>query len=822
MTDRSSLRMFAFRVLVISMVATLGVRLYYLQVLGRESVVQAAADQHVRDVVVPAPRGAILDDRGRSLVRNRSSLVVTVNRSELVGTADRGKAVLARLSKVVRIPVGQIPKMITPCAKDVPKPCWRGSPYQPVPVSTDTTPEVVLRISEHAEDFTGVRAQVQTLREYPNATMAAHALGYVGPVTQEELDNAAAAGRDTYHQDDLVGRAGLERQYDDALRGADGIRRVLVDNRGTVTGTASETAPTAGSSLVTSLDTSLQAVVDKALADEIATRRGQVDSKSGRSFAAPSGALVVIDPNTGRVLALASYPTYDPTVFVGGISKTELDKLIDTAAGAPLLSRAVAGQFAPGSTFKLVSASADVMGGLGSLAGRYACPPSLRVGNQVKTNYDSESLAGPVDFRTALAFSCDTFFYQFAMNAWYGDQARVAQGQPPREVQQAMARAYGFASDPGIDLPSGEQTAGRIVDRAYLRQRWERNKAQYCANARRGYPDVADPARRAFLTALAGENCTDGWRFRIGDAADMAIGQGETTVSPLQLAMAYCALVNGGRLYQPTIGRAVVGPDGRLVRTITPKLVRTVPVRPDLLSYIRSSLVFGQGISVSGQTAFAGFPLDKYPVGGKTGTAEVFGKQDTSWFASWAPASQPRYVVVGMMEQAGLGSQAAAPMVRKVYEALFGIGRLPVYPGGRTPTAVPRITPYGVSATPAPTRQPAPPGTGGNDPGATPSAVAPGIVTPSPHAATPGAATPGAATPGAATPGAATPGAATLSPGAIIPVAVTAPATPAALSTGGHRSLPGRGSRSPPAGSWVDAVPAPGPDRRGRSRGGAR
>jgi penicillin-binding protein 2 len=705
-TDRGPLRLFVFRVLVISLVATLGVRLYYLQILGKERLTQTANAQHSREVVLPAPRGAIVDDRGRPLVRNRSSLVITVNRSVLTSLDDDGESVLKRLAPIVRIPAAQLAKMITPCAKGVPKPCWRGSPYQPVPVLTDTTPEVVLKVSEHAEDFTGVEANVETLREYPGKTMAAHLLGYVGPITQEELDTAAAKGKDNYHDDDLVGRAGLERQYDDPLRGADGIRNVLVDNRGTVTGVQSETSPTPGSTLVTSLDSDLQALVEKTLAEEIAKRKATYDYKSSRNFAAPSGALVVLDPNTGRVLAMASYPTYDPTVFVGGISKTELDQLTDERAGVPLISRAVSGQFAPGSTFKLVSTSANVMSGLGSLSGRYACPPNLRVGNQTKTNYDSESLSGPVDFKLALAFSCDTFFYQFAMNAWYQDQNLVNAGKKPREVQQAYARAYGFGSEPGIDLPEGEQTAGRIPDRTYLQRRWEQNKAQYCADAKRGYPEETDPTRRTFLTTLARENCSDGWRFRIGEAADNAIGQGEITVSPLQLALAYSAMVNGGRLYAPTIAHAVVGPDGKTTRTINPKLVRKVPVSQQLLSYIQNALAFGTGVSVSGQTAFQGFPLDKIPVGGKTGTAEVFGKQDTSWFASWAPAGHPKYVIVGMMEQAGLGSQAAAPMARKVYEGLFGIGRAPIYPNGHLPTSVPRITPYAIGAPASPTPTP--------------------------------------------------------------------------------------------------------------------
>src|SRR5882724_1607893 len=177
MTDRGPLRLFVFRVLVISLVATLGARLYYLQILGKEKLTQTATAQHSREVVLPAPRGAIVDDRGRALVRNRSSLVITVNRSVLTSLDDDGESVLKRLAPIVKIPAATLARMITPCAKGVPKPCWRGSPYQPVPVLTDTTPDVVLKVSEHAEDFTGVEAQVETLREYPGKTMAAHLLG---------------------------------------------------------------------------------------------------------------------------------------------------------------------------------------------------------------------------------------------------------------------------------------------------------------------------------------------------------------------------------------------------------------------------------------------------------------------------------------------------------------------------------------------------------------------------------------------------------------------------------------------------------------------
>jgi penicillin-binding protein 2 len=739
------LRLVVLRVLVLSLVVTLGARLYYLQVLDQHKLVQTATRQHTRDVVLAAPRGAIVDDRGRPLVGNRVSLVVSVNRSVLQALPGKGAAALRRLAPLVHIRPAELARRITPCRRGVPKPCWNGSPYQPVPVLTDTTPQVVLRIAEHREDFPGVTAEAQTLRQYPNASLAAHTLGYVGPVTQEELDTAAAATtgpaghtRTDLHQDDLVGRSGLEASYDSALRGRDGIRTVSVDNRGTVTGTISETPPTQGDTLVTSLDKNVQALAEKALGDEIAKRRTETDPFNNHAkFAAPSGAAVVLDPRTGRIIALASYPSYDPTAFVGGISQRELAALTDPRAGVPLVSRAVSGQFAPGSTFKLASASADVSTGRASLSGRYPCPGSLRVGNQTKTNFDSEGIGGTIDMAVALAKSCDTFFYAFAMQDWYADQARIAHRQPPVEALQRYARGYGFGSSPGIDLPDGEQTSGRIVDRAFLRQRWEANKAQYCADGRRGYPEIADPARRSFLTRLARENCTDGWRFRIGDAADLSIGQGETTVSPLQLALAYAALVNGGTLWEPTIGRAVLGPDGRVVKEITPKVRRHVPVSPQLLAYIRNSLAFTPQNGAFGSVAFTGFPLDKVLVGGKTGTAEVFGKQDTSWFASWAPVGRPRFVIVGMIEQAGLGARAAAPMVRKIYEGIYGLdGHRAVLPGGAAPTAVPHLSPSRSPRNGAPAAHPsAPSGQGGPAPA---SGAPAGTPSPSPTAPAPG------------------------------------------------------------------------------------
>ena len=689
----TGVRLAVIRVVVISLLLTLGARLYYLQVLDQDRLTQTANRQHTREVILAAPRGAVVDDRGRPLVTNRSSLVVTVNRAELQAEQDDGAAVLQRLSRLIKVPAAELAKRITPCAKGVPRPCWNGSPYQPVPVVTDTTANVVLTIEERQEDYPGVSAESQTLRQYPNGSLAAHSLGYVGPVNQDELDAARKAGRTDLNLNAQIGRSGLEKTYDPDLRGADGVRYVTVDNRGTVLGTQRETAPQRGNTLVTSIDRDVQKIADKALSEEILKRRTQTD-KEGRPYAAPSGAAVVMDPRTGRVIALSTTPTYDPTVFVGGISKTELARLTDEGAGTPLVSRAVQGQFAPGSTFKLSSVSAEIMSGRAPLDRTdYTCPGTLQVGNATKDNYEGRGIAGTIDLRVALAKSCDTIFYGFAQTDWYADQSRLDAGRPPAEALQRMARAFGFGRPPGIDLPAGEQTSGRIVDRAFKKARWDADKATYCADARRGYPDEPDPTRRDFLTRLARENCSDGWRFQVGDAANLAIGQGETTVSPLQLAVAYSALVNGGTVWEPRLGRAVLDPAGTVVREIRPKARGRVPVSGPVLDYIKSSLAFTAANGASGSVAYAGFPLDKVLVGGKTGTAEVFGKQDTSWFASWAPADSPaRYVVVAMIEQAGLGSQAAAPVSRAIYEGIYGLaGTKPALPHG-VPTTLPRVT----------------------------------------------------------------------------------------------------------------------------------
>jgi len=549
---------------------------------------------------------------------------------------------------------------------------------------TDVDPAVVLAISEHAEQFPGVAVQTESVPDYPGGSLAAHVLGYTGAVSAgDKKTNARLLDSDT------IGRSGLEESYDSILRGVDGTQRVQLDARGEVVGPASTTPAVNGDSLVTSIDSDVQALAEKSLADQIAASR-----KAGN--AAPSGAVVVMDPHTGRVIAAASYPTYDPSVFTGGISVANYRKLTDPAAEDPLVGRAIAGEYAPGSTFKLISLSDNVRTGAMTLDGQYPCPGSLNIDGRTKTNFDSESFGSAISVKFALQVSCDTFFYAPAANEYYADQARIAAKQKPQEQLQAMAKAFGISEPPRIDLPADEQASGTLADRETRLSRWNAHKTEYCAQARQGYPDEPNPTTRAYLTQLALENCTDGWRYRAGDNADMAIGQGETTVSPLQLAMAYSAMVNGGTLYAPSIGWGVVDSSGKVIQTITPKVIRKVPVAASTLSFFGDALHFDNSHAVSGALAFDGSPI-KTEIGGKTGTAEVYGKQDTSWFASWGPmaagqpASKARFVVVGMIEQAGLGSSAAAPMVRKVFEGMLGANGPAVLPQGQPATTLPKV-----------------------------------------------------------------------------------------------------------------------------------
>ncbi|MEO6886064.1 MAG: penicillin-binding transpeptidase domain-containing protein, partial [Jatrophihabitantaceae bacterium] len=671
-----------------SMLATLTGRLYYVQLLDPHKPTQTAHLLHDGTIVVPAPRGQIVDAAGRPLVNNTSVQLVTVDYQTLQSSPDHGHAVLARLGALLGTPAAALAKQITPCSPTVPAPCWTGQPYQPVPVAVNAPTSAVLAIAEHREDFAGVALQTETMSNYPNASLAAHVLGYTAQITAADK-NADSALNDA----DQIGQTGLEAQYDAYLRGVDGTQDVLLDPQGVGVANGTSTPPVQGDTLVTSIDLNVQKLAEQSLAQQIAASR-----KAGKS--ATSGAVVVMDPNSGRVIAIASYPSFNPQEFVGGISDADYAALTGPHSNDPLVGRAVAGQYAPGSTFKLITSTSLVAHNEINMTDTYPCPGSLTIDGRVKTNYDSEIL-GDINLQNALGYSCDTFFYAPAAAEYYADQALVDAGKKAHEYLQQTAAAYGVGEVPGIDLPTSEQASGSYADRETRLARWNADKSLYCAQAKPGYYNsVADLAQREYLSLLASQNCTDGWRYRAGDNADMAIGQGETTMSPLQLAIAYSAMLNGGKIFEPTLGWAIVNGQGKVVKTITPTVKRTLNVSKAFYKFFADSLDFSRGWAVSGAFAYIGSSYQN-ELGGKTGTAEVEGKQDTSWLASWGPTHTDtagnvtaNFVIVGMIEQAGTGATAAGPMLKRIYDGLMGAdGKPPLLPGIKAETKLPAIAP---------------------------------------------------------------------------------------------------------------------------------
>jgi penicillin-binding protein 2 len=699
MSDRSHLRLVVLGVLIVSLVATLVARLFYLQLVVGEEYAAQAASNTTREVITPAVRGLILDQRGRPLVANRTSLVVSVDRTILAREEDEGVAVLDRLADALGVSSDSIEQKLMPCGTEGAPPlpvCWDGSPYQPVPIAKDVATETALTIMERRADFPGVTAQLEAVREYPSPfdTNMAHVLGYVGPVTQEQLDaQGESADPARLRSRDLVGRNGLEAQYDLELRGIPGITTLAVDQVGRVTGTVSESDPVAGNYVVTNIDANLQTVVENALADSVERARDLGDI-------ADTGAAVVIDVRTGAVLAMASYPTYDPQLWVGGISTRDYERLL---ADRALSSTVTQGTYAPGSTFKAVTTVAAAREGY-DLGGTYPCPADYTVGSQRFRNFESSGF-GPITLQRALEVSCNTVFYRIADEMWLkGGGLYAPQGAPDPIAETAAAFRLGEAT--GIDLPN--EAAGLVSGRDEKLRVWEQRREQWCSDAKEGFSQLReeDPKLAEYYTALAKENCLDGFRWRNGDAINASIGQGDTGITPLQLAMAYATIANGGTVYQPQVAKAILSSGGEVVQQFDPVVRGEVPAPEGTFDFLRAALA-GVTSEGTGRVPFEGFPLDEIPIASKTGSAQVFSDNSTTaWYASFAPADDPQYAVVMMVTRGGTGSLTAGPGVRTIYEALFGVVDGIVDPaksvliGGAPSRALPVVRPDGTPVTP--------------------------------------------------------------------------------------------------------------------------
>lgn len=662
--QKSRLRLIVVQALVFSLFVTLFVRLYYLQVVGGEAYQAQAANQSVRDIVVQPQRGLIVDDMGRPLVANRTSWVVSIDRNIVDKLADDQRSVLIRrVADVVGKRPKQIEASMITCGHEgsISGTCWNGSPYQPVPVAADVDKAVALRVLEQPEDYPGVVAEQQSVRSYPKPfdVNLAHVLGYLSPITEEEFDRAQEVDDQSVNGASKVGRAGVEKQYDEWLRGLPGYRRVAVDSMGRVLGDDSTIGATPGDTLVTSIDAKVQAVVEKQLAERIRVQRQTVDPVTGRKYEADAGAAVVLEADTGRVVAMASQPTYDPEVWVGGISDDQLSRLYSEQAGTPLLSRATQGQFAPGSTWKPFMTAGALTNGY-SLDSQLPCSSGFQVGNRVFKNYESGAY-GTIGFAKALEVSCNTFFYRIGYNFWarYGSDVDDVKARDPLVE---TAKDFGFGSRTGVDLPG--EAPGRIADRKWKLQYYRSMKDYYCGIADKPQTDKTSD----FVYKFAREFCIEGYAYRAGDAVNFAIGQGDTIVTPLQLARAYGALANGGTLWKPTIGKALVSPQGEVLRRIAPRSAGRVDVPEKYIDFIDGAL---EGVTRVGTMAWkmGGFPLDDVTVRSKTGSAEVYGKQSTGWVASYSKD----YVVVMMISQGGTGSGSTGDAIRKIWETLYGV-----------------------------------------------------------------------------------------------------------------------------------------------------
>ncbi len=620
-------------VVVACLFAALFARLWFLQVMNAPKAQAAAANNGVRVIYTQAPRGLIEDRNGNVLVGNVNEPVIEVSR--LIAAQNPG--MLGRLAPLLGMTVAQLKQAINNL---------QYSPYVPVPVLPDASPQQILYIQENQNLFPGVQATTMSVRTYsPMGKAAANIVGYVGQISQTQYQRLKVDG---YQPGDQIGLAGVEAEYESVLRGTPGVQKLEVDSSGNVLTTISTTQPIPGDSLRLSIDANIQMIAETALEQGLNAARHTFDhvDSTNRNYSAPAGSAVVEDPRNGQVLALATNPTYDPAEFVGGISQANYQALLNNPDD-PLLDRTIQGQYAPGSTFKLITATAGLQTGLITPSTVFDDTGSITIGNFVAHN-DNGAAYGDITLPTAITVSSDNFFNTIGLNLWY---ERAEFGD---DALQNVAKEYGLGSPTGVGLPN--EAAGKIpTPESYIRDH------------------QANPA--VFTQA----------QWYPGNSDQVAIGQDEVLVTPLQLANAYAAFANGGNLLVPQLTLDAENPTThRLVRTYPTKVAHTISLRPDWqAALLQGFLGVVNNPSGTAYGVFAGTPLANMQIAGKTGTAQVNApRQPTSVFTSFAPASSPRFVVDAFLEDAGYGASVAAPVVREIYDGLFNLPLQPVTYGG--------------------------------------------------------------------------------------------------------------------------------------------
>ncbi len=493
----------------------------------------------------------------------------------------------------------------------------REAPLEPRVVAIDVSREAVAFIAENESALPGVEVRVIAVRDYPGGETAAHLLGYTGLISGEELSQPGFSG---YRAGDLVGKTGAEKQFESVLQGDHGRRLVEVDAWGRQRGVVSESEPVPGRDIRLTVDMDVQRVAENALEDALSDARREGFSK------AKAGAAVAMDIRTGEILAMASAPAYDPRQFIGGISQEDWGRLNAPGGEYPLNNRVIMAAYPPASTFKVVTGLAGLTDGITSQWRQYRCVGRWTgMGEEWSKACWQRRGHGTVSFHGGMVESCDIVFYEIGHELHRRGEERL----------QAVAREFNLGSRTGIDLPG--EVPGRVPD------------AKWKAEFNRDYPEYA-----VWLP---------------GDTVNMSIGQGDLLTTPLQMAVVYAAICNGGAIVTPHVLGAVLDADGRPVIESEAKAIGTLTATPAELGILKRSLFDVTEVG-TGRSAFAGFGRKVF---GKTGTAEVYGKDDYAWFVAVAPAEEPRYAVTVVIEQGGHGGSIAAPAARDILSQLFGL-----------------------------------------------------------------------------------------------------------------------------------------------------
>lgn len=668
-TDSNQVRLSAVGIVAVSLFLALFVRLWFLQGIDRQEFEAASVTNRLRVIHEEAPRGRILDRNGRVLVDNRTSIVVALDREPLrrLDEEEREAAFVHLADTLVSFGIPAKLSDVERAFEDK-----RYAPQAYVPVAEDVTEDVEIYLAERADRFPGVVVERKAVRVYPYGSLAVHVLGYVGEMNEDELirrggkvpgaeDKRSSVpaselvevpeGKE-YELGDSVGKTGVERAYEGDLRGIPGKRTIEVNARGDLVDVVSLDPPKAGDDVWLSIDVDIQALAERELEAKIASVRNgyQRDASGLTRTNAPQGSVVVQDPMSGQLLAMVSYPEYDPVSVVNGISQDYWATLTEAHSGMPLNNWALQGAYAPGSTFKLFSAVAAQRSGLLPGGDETVNDPGFYEAENCKgDSCDFQNAGrrphGTVNLAESMTVSSDVYYYRIADKFW---NRRAEFGETP--IQDTAAE-FGLGSRTGVPLPG--ENLGRLPTPQARKEAFEAR------------PDL-------FMTG----------DWRSGDNINMSIGQGDVLVTPLQLANAYSTFANGGTRYRPQVVTKVTrsadpmsatgdGAEFEVIRTVEPEVLGTIEFNPAHYAKLWQGFV---GVTQNAYGTAAGAwkaNPTAWPMGGKTGTAQVNRKADTALFVGWGPALanvEPNYTIAVVVPEAGFGSDVAAPVAFRVLQ----------------------------------------------------------------------------------------------------------------------------------------------------------